>query len=272
MFIEMATHGQFIPRWIDELRNLDILQISLDGNEESNDAVRGAGSFKKTIKGLEAAVDAGLPVRIHGVFNKISINASKESPVDALARISKKYDIPFNFCQYVLGEDEKDCGANHPAYIPLEETHKFHEDLVDYKKKGYQFFNSYDAMKQITNWAAPGKDVIYEDQAKDLPSYYSRCQAGEKYCFLDSDGSLYTCVPLWKKGVSIKEEGIRGAWKKLKGVREKEACFSCVSLGDIEFSKTLSLNPVVLKNTFTKVMGIGKFGFTRESNLVHKVR
>jgi MoaA/NifB/PqqE/SkfB family radical SAM enzyme len=272
MFIEMATHGQFIPRWVDDLKYLDILQISLDGNEESNDAVRGEGSFKKTIKGLEVAVESGLPVRIHGVFNKISINASKESPVDALARISKEYDIPFNFCQYVLGEDEKDCGANHPAYLPLEETHKFHTELIDYKKKGYQFFNSYDAMKQITNWASPGKDVIYEDQAKDLPSYYNRCQAGEKYCFLDSDGSLYTCVPLWKKGVNIKEEGIRQAWKKLKGVREKEACYSCVSLGDIEFSKTLSLNPVVLKNTFTKVLEMGKYGFTRESKFVEKVR
>ena len=116
IFIEMATHGQFIPRHLDSLKYLDILQISIDGNEDSHDAVRGEGSYKKTIEGLEAAINARLPVRIHGVFNKISINASKETPVESLAKLSKKYDIPFNFCQYVLGEDEKDCGSNHPSY------------------------------------------------------------------------------------------------------------------------------------------------------------
>jgi molybdenum cofactor biosynthesis enzyme MoaA len=170
IFIEMATHGQFIPRHLDSLKYLDILQISIDGNEDSHDAVRGEGSYKKTIEGLEAAINAGLPVRIHGVFNKISINASKETPVESLAKLSKKYDIPFNFCQYVLGEDEKDCGSNHPSYISLEETGKYHDQLINYKKNGYLFFNSYDAMKQITNWAAPGKDVIYSDQKEKYES------------------------------------------------------------------------------------------------------
>ena len=272
IFIEMATHGQFIPRHLDSLKYLDILQISIDGNEDSHDAVRGEGSYKKTIEGLEAAINARLPVRIHGVFNKISINASKETPVESLAKLSKKYDIPFNFCQYVLGEDEKDCGSNHPSYISLEETGKYHDELINYKKNGYLFFNSYDAMKQITNWAAPGKDVIYSDQKDKLPDYYSRCRAGELYCFLDSDGSLYSCVPLWKKGSNIKEHGIAQAWENVQQVRKDEDCFTCVSLGDIEFSKTLSLRPAVLKNTLGKVLEISKNGFSRENSRLQKVR
>ena len=272
MFIEMATHGQFIPRHLDDLKYLDILQISIDGNEASHDAARGEGSYKKTIQGLEAAVDAGLPVRIHGVFNKISIDASEETPVTALARLSKKYDVPFNFCQYVLGEDEKNCGSDHPSYVSFEETSEYHKELINYKKNGYRFFNSYDAMKQITNWAAPGKDVIYSEQKDKLPSYYSRCRAGELYCFLDSDGSLYTCVPLWKKGSNIKEHGVSGAWENVQQVRKNEDCFSCVSLGDIEFSKTLSLRPAVLKNTLAKVLGISRNGFSRRNSTSQKVR
>lgn len=274
LFIEMATNGMYIDRWLNDLKDLDILQISIDGNEAAHDAARGKGSYQKTIEGLEVAVKAGLPVRIHGVFNKVSINASSESPVAALAKISKTYDVPFNFCQYVLGEDEKNCGTNHPAYISFADTQKYHEELLEYKRKGYRFFNSYDAMKQITNWVAqPGKDIIYDSEADKLPSYYTRCQAGERYCFLDSDGSLYACVPLWKKGSSIKEPGgIRKAWENIQQVRKNEGCFSCVSLGDIEFSKTLSLRPVVLKNTLTKVWQIGRNGMTRESLTVQKVR
>ena len=108
------------------------------------------------------------------------------------------------------------------------------------------------------DWAAPGKDVIYSDQKDKLPDYYSRCRAGELYCFLDSDGSLYSCVPLWKKGSNIKEHGIAQAWANVQQVRKKEDCFTCVSLGDIEFSKTLSLRPAVLKNTLGKVLEIRK--------------
>lgn len=264
IFIELATNGIFIERWLEDLQYVDILQISVDGNEESHDAVRGEGCYQKVVRGLEAAVKAKLPVRIHGVFNKISIDASKESQVAALARLSKKYDIPFNFCQYVLGEEEKRCGVvNKPAYVSFADTNKYHRELLVYKKRGYKFFNSYAAMKQIINWVNPKKDILHQKEEHLLPPYFSRCRAGELYCFLDSDGSLYPCVPLWKKGLNIKEAGIQRAWETVQKVREEVDCFSCVSLGDIEFSKTLSLKPDVLINTFTKVLSTARSGFLK---------
>ncbi len=258
MFIEMATNGELIERYLDDLKYLDILQISVDGNEKSHDAVRGQGSYKKMLKGLETAVNANLPVRIHGVFNKFSIDASDGSPITGLAELSKKYDIPFNFCQFVLGEDEKSCGGNKPAYVSYEDTKKYHEELIEYKRKGYKFFNSYAAMEQIMNWVDPNKDIIYEKDSATLPKFYSRCQAGELYCFLDSDGSLYPCVPLWKRGSNIKEVGIKQALTDVEKSRKNTACYSCVSLGDIEFSKTLSISPKVLMNTLLKVMSVNK--------------
>lgn len=264
MFIELATNGIFIELWLEDLRYLDILQISIDGNEESHDAVRGKGSYQKVLRGLEAAITARLPVRIHGVFNKISIDASRESQVDALAKLSKKYNIPFNFCQYVLGEEEKQCGViNKPAYVSFADTSKYHRELVFYKRKGYRFFNSYAAMRQIMSWPNPEQDVLYQRDRYRIPPYFSRCRAGDLYCFLDSDGSLYPCVPLWKKGLNIKEVGIRQAWKTVQKIRQEEGCFCCVSLGDIEFSKTLSLKPDVLINTFSKVLSIAKSNFLR---------
>lgn len=258
IFIEMATNGLFIERWLDDLQYLDILQISVDGNELSHDAVRGKGSYRGMLKGLEAAVKARLPVRIHGVFNKTSIEASKESPVAALAELSRKYGVPFNFCQYVLGEEDKKCGINKPAYVSFADTLKYHAELMAYKNKQYKFFNSAAAMKQIGNWIDPARDVLYDRERERLPAYFTRCRAGELYCFLDSDGSLYPCVPLWKKGANIKEVGIRRAWEIVQAERRRAGCYTCVSLGDIEFSKTFSLDPASLWNTFSKVRSIGR--------------
>ena len=258
IFIEMATNGIFIERWVDDLKFLDILQISIDGDEMANDAVRGEGTYKKIIAGLETAVKAGLPVRIHGVFNKLSIEAGKKSPVEALAELSRKYDIPFNFCQYVLGEEGKKDPSANPTYVSFRDTMKYHEELMALKDKGYKFFNSSEAMKQIINWANPDKDVLYDKDIPGLPDYYSKCRAGELYCFLDTDGALYPCVPLWKKGINIKEIGIKKAWENVQEERRKAGCFACVSLGDIEFSKTLSLKPSALLNTFKKVKTLWK--------------
>ncbi len=254
-FIEMSTNGTLLKskvKSIKELALLDILQISIDGNAAANDAARGKGTYANIIEGIEAALAGGLAIRLHGVYNKFSIQASPESPVEHLARLSTKYKIPFNFCQYVSCID----GERDEAYIEHKEImkRKYYQQCLEYKKKGYIFFNSFDALRQIMNWPDENKEFIFETD--DKPSFFSRCRGGELYCFIDSDGSMYPCVPLWKKGINVKEVGIKAAWDFMQKVRNQASCFSCVSMGDIEFSKTMSLNPKVLFNTLKRVFSL----------------
>ena len=257
IFIEMSTNGTLLKskaKDMKELRLLDILQISIDGNEISTDAVRGKGTYRRIIEGVEEALRLNLPVRLHGVYNKFSIEASHESPVEHLCSLSKKYKIPFNFCQYVSSID----GDRDSAYIEHKEIMKrrFYQQCLDYKNKGYLFFNSFDALRQIMNWPDVTREFLFEGD--NIPSHFSRCRGGELYCFIDSDGSMYPCVPLWKRGLNIKDGGIKNAWSFMNDVRGKAKCFSCVSMGDIEFSKTMSLNSKVIFNTLRRVMSLNK--------------
>lgn len=257
MFIELSTNGTLLGRKagkLAELKLLDILQVSIDGNRESTDIVRGEGVYDKIIEGIVAAKKNGLPVRIHGVFNRLSLDASAESPVEHLARLSKEHRIPFNFCQYVTTPENK----NMEAYVPFSATRLFHERCMALKDEGYWFFNSRDALRQIINWPIANQDILYEEDRNIIPSYFSKCRAGELYCFIDSDGGMYPCVPLWKRGLNIWESGIKEAWSYLSKVRQEANCFCCVSLGDIEFSKTMSLKKKVLLNTFRNVFNTGK--------------
>ena len=51
----MTTNGHFIPEKIDEIKGIDLMCVSLDGDEKTHDLNRGKGSYQKAIAGIEAA-------------------------------------------------------------------------------------------------------------------------------------------------------------------------------------------------------------------------
>src|SRR5262249_40660854 len=55
-----------IPRYIGPLKEIaDIVQISVDGpGEESHDAIRGKGSFKRAMLAIYLLLDAGIETRV----------------------------------------------------------------------------------------------------------------------------------------------------------------------------------------------------------------
>lgn len=64
--VTLFSNGILIPRYIEDLKEVaDIVQISIDGpSEESHDAIRGKGSFKKAIQAIHMLLDAGVETRV----------------------------------------------------------------------------------------------------------------------------------------------------------------------------------------------------------------
>jgi radical SAM protein with 4Fe4S-binding SPASM domain len=64
--VTLFSNGILIPRYIKELKEVaDIVQISVDGpGEESHDAVRGKGSFKKAMRAIHLLLEAKIETRI----------------------------------------------------------------------------------------------------------------------------------------------------------------------------------------------------------------
>ena len=59
----LLTNGTLLASCAAQL-NVQEVQVSLDGWEEAHDALRGKGSFRKALRGLEAAREAGLDVSV----------------------------------------------------------------------------------------------------------------------------------------------------------------------------------------------------------------
>lgn len=58
------TSGVLAVRHLDRLRSMDLVKLSLDGPEDVNDSMRGRGSYRAAVRGLDAMLGAGLKVRL----------------------------------------------------------------------------------------------------------------------------------------------------------------------------------------------------------------
>ncbi|MFH1305593.1 MAG: radical SAM protein, partial [Candidatus Omnitrophota bacterium] len=50
LYVNLITNGILLPKWINEIKKVDSLCISLDGREENHDFVRGKGSYSAAMK------------------------------------------------------------------------------------------------------------------------------------------------------------------------------------------------------------------------------
>lgn len=64
MACKLNSNGILVPRSIDLLRPLDLLQVSLDGPPDLQDRLRGTGSAARAAQAVRAAREAGIPVQL----------------------------------------------------------------------------------------------------------------------------------------------------------------------------------------------------------------
>jgi MoaA/NifB/PqqE/SkfB family radical SAM enzyme len=74
-----AQTGGLFPDKLDALREVDNVNLSLDGPEEIHDAVRGTGAFADTINASGTLRDAGIPFSYQCVLAKHNLHCLKET-------------------------------------------------------------------------------------------------------------------------------------------------------------------------------------------------
>lgn len=74
-YIRIDTNGQFDSSFLfdEKIKQLNEITFSLDGHDrETNDSVRGCGSYEKCVKNIKKAVDLGYNVQITSCIHKYS--------------------------------------------------------------------------------------------------------------------------------------------------------------------------------------------------------
>lgn len=68
--VNLTTNGIFVPKYIDLLRGLDCLIISIDGTKDTHDFSRGEGMHEEALRALKLSRQKGINVIVSAVLTK----------------------------------------------------------------------------------------------------------------------------------------------------------------------------------------------------------
>jgi len=223
----MNSTGRFVKERITELKNLDLIKLSLDGPEEIHDVIRGKGSYKAVIEAVNTAQKNNLRFTFATTLTKFNINQ-----IDFLLEKGKEYNTVVAFQPLKLlyrGIKEEDIKEIAPK---REDFKKAIKKLMIEKKKGNKHIrNSIMGLKHIYNW----------------PKYEKlKCAAGELFCMIETNGEVIPCdrINYTKRPLNCVEVGFKKAFYNMP----EPYCNGCGFCGALELSYLYSFKFDIVKD------------------------
>ena len=220
--VKFSTNGAFIDadkaRRLASMDYLDI-QISLDGvDETTNDAVRGAGSYRMARAAMDELSSAGFgPFKISVVVTRHNV-----AQLDQFKDLADSYGAQLRVTRL------------RPAGRGADSWHELHPTL------GQQ--------RQIYDWLmANGENVLTGDSffhlnalGDPLPGL-NMCGAGRVVCLIDPIGGVYACPFVihdeFRAGNVRDDGGFAKVWKEsdlFRSLREPQSAGACASCGSYD--------------------------------------
>ena len=225
LFVTVDTNGHLIPERDWDLKPVDHLNISLDGNREAHDSTRGEGSFDRTMRGIEHSVGRYR-------FWTITVLTKKNlDQVDWILDLARRLDFLTTF-QVLHHNDSLGCNEGlYPDDHDLRETVAL---LAARKKEGAPIGSSEKFLQHLGSWPDYTKNRL--KQFDGAPP----CLAGDLYCNVDVDGSLYPCSLVIDEGEApnVRRQDLASAFNAL----DRNGCNACSATCFTEYNLMLGLD------------------------------
>ncbi|MEM2917531.1 MAG: radical SAM protein [Candidatus Bathyarchaeia archaeon] len=200
IFIE--TNGTLLSNHdIDKCKKYDInLAVSLDGAvPETNDFIRGSGTYQKTIETIKKLVSANVKVKIGMTIMKLNYKEAQKMVL--LAKKLNVNSLSFSVVR-AIGRAE----ANRNLLLSLEEMYTI---IIDSWKKAREL--------EVT--------TQLEDQFKSFEKLTRRdtCGAGTARLLVSSNGDVYPCnmfleFPEFKAG-NLRKQRLKEIWENAEALK-----------------------------------------------------
>jgi MoaA/NifB/PqqE/SkfB family radical SAM enzyme len=219
LYVGISSNGDLVRKKIDDIRKVDMLQLSFDGPKEIHDRQRGKGSYDSVIEAIRIAKKN----KIESVVLNSTITRYNYKFIDYILQIAKKYDVKVSFepVDYMpLGK--KNVGI---FLLRQENRKKVFNYLIKKKKEGSAIENTVAGLEYFRDY--PTKEKI-------------DCGAFRISCVITPDGNLFPCSFLENKikPYNCIEFGFKEAFTESKPI----TCESCLCNKILDLSKLFSLN------------------------------
>lgn len=245
LFVTTSTSGYLIQEKIHEIKKVDIVFLSFDGDKETHEYQRGKGSFDNFLKAVGALKENGIKFWTTTVITRKNMNT-----LDYIFNMAEKYDFLTNFHLLYCAADNPE-EHFHPTDQPKElimnnvKQRDIIKFLIRKKKDGAPIASSEDYFKYLLGW--DDYDKMYSNRIYNN----KRCWAGKLYCYIDTGGTVYPCGDSIGriKGYSVLEMGFENAFNRLSRI----PCNSCIVACNIEQNLMYSLNVKTILNWLSNI-------------------
>lgn len=213
--VKFSTNGTLVDDaaadWIASRGYLDV-QISLDGaTAETNDPVRGTGSYKRARRAMERLAERGFKFKINSVLTKQNFH-----------QLDDLYDLATGYGGELRLTRLRPSGRGVSVWDAMRPTREQNRRLYD--------------------WLHAHPDVLTGDSFFHLSAYgqelqgMNMCGAGRIVCCVDPVGEVYACpfvlAPEFSGGNVRDEGGFVGVWREsplFEHLREWQVGGTCQS-------------------------------------------
>jgi MoaA/NifB/PqqE/SkfB family radical SAM enzyme len=216
--VNVNTNGLLVSENIEALSKVDSVSVSIDGPRLIHDKARGAGTFDRAAAGVQALVQAKIPVKIVSTLSSHNVGDP-----DALLQTPVALGAPLVvqpvWCQK-LGSGEPVGDAPKP-----QQMHRAIERLLLLKKQGLPIANSYASLEHFYHWPH-GKQI--------------GCLAGQVTYRLEPDGRFTGCERMVRNIVwaDLLQMTVDQALQKLP----RSGCSQCWCAGQVELQLAANFN------------------------------
>lgn len=234
IYLNFITNGTLLKKKVEELRKVDSLCISLDGNKEGNDLNRGKNTFEPTLAAIKFAKKEGFHLRVQATITKYTMH-----DIEFLAKLAREigYFQEFSILYQTGGVNDN----YKELMLTDEETKNVIREIIKWKKLGYPIFTAYDVLYNALNWQHPfSKPHLRKDEVnpnhKTIPCYY-----GLTKFTVDANGFVYPCFALMESfsALNIRDVGVR---KAIQNVIDNNVCVRCVHFTNNDHNLLLGLS------------------------------
>ncbi len=199
--ITLFTNATLINESYEWLKSIQIrkINISLDGEKEAHDSLRGQGNFDKTMKAIGLLKRWGIPVAINCVISTFNVDG-----IDQIERFFEKEQLEHQYTMITPVGSAKENGY----LVPSEEQYKDATRLIyNMVRESGKVASYYDVDE--------GRFIVGKNDVEKATSKGWMCNAGHTKIDIDFNGDVYLCpFDSSTKICNLLTDELNEAWSK----------------------------------------------------------
>ena len=243
--LHLVTNGKNILERQAEVRLLDAVHVSIDGDEEYNRQTKNDSDyFHKAVEGIRHLRSQKINCSLNALLLK---GVSTQIPF--LLNLARELGVAVQFINPIKTDYEK---INDKFLISDQEFEKAVGMILEAKKRGELVLPSLNAMKWALTWKQR-----YDQSFSDVSVVAGRdlspnpCFAGRKFIFIDYQGYLSPCCIRQEKNFNVYEIGILEAMKRVSAANR---CYDCINFPFIDMNLIFNYDIGTLFNYVVRMM------------------